>query len=147
MHEKEINKLLLEQMPDIMYHGCSNKHFTIENFKEKIRIFNTLDEYIEYEHMMDISQSIPRLKSKGRTNLDAAFHGIYFTPNYENAYKVSELLENSSIYTYIKNDYLGDSNLIKKLNILDEKMTNLKKQHEIKSLNREMLDLYKTYLD
>lgn len=67
--------------------------------------------------------------------------------NYENAYKVSELLENSNIYTYIKNDYLGDSNLIKKLNILDEKMTDLKKEHEIKSLNREMLDLYKTYLD
>jgi len=67
--------------------------------------------------------------------------------NYENAYKVSELLENSNIYTYIKNDYLGDSNLIKKLNILDEKMTNLKKEHEIKSLNREMLDLYKAYLD
>lgn len=67
--------------------------------------------------------------------------------NYENAYKVSELLENSNIYTYIKNDYLGDSNLIKKLNILDEKMMDLKKEHEIKSLNREMLDLYKTYLD
>lgn len=67
--------------------------------------------------------------------------------NYENAYKVSELLENSNIYTYIKNDYLGDTNLIKKLNILDEKMTNLKKEHEIKSLNREMLDLYKAYLD
>ena len=67
--------------------------------------------------------------------------------NYENAYKVSELLENSNIYTYIKNDYLGDSNLIKKLNILDEKMTDLKKEHEIKSLNREMLDLYKAYLD
>ena len=67
--------------------------------------------------------------------------------NYENAYKVSELLENSNIYTYIKNDYLGDTNLIKKLNILDEKMTDLKKEHEIKSLNREMLDLYKTYLD
>lgn len=67
--------------------------------------------------------------------------------NYENAYKVSELLENSNIYTYIKNDYLEDSNLIKKLNILDEKMTDLKKEHEIKSLNREMLDLYKTYLD
>lgn len=67
--------------------------------------------------------------------------------NYENAYKVSELLENSNIYTYIKNDYLGDTNLIKKLNILDEKMSNLKKEHEIKSLNREMLDLYKAYLD
>lgn len=67
--------------------------------------------------------------------------------NYENAYKVSELLENSNIYTYIKNDYLGDTNLIKKLNILDEKMTDLKKEHEIKSLNREMLDLYKAYLD
>ena len=67
--------------------------------------------------------------------------------NYENAYKVSELLENSNIYTYIKNDYLGDANLIKKLNILDEKMMDLKKENEIKSLNREMLDLYKTYLD
>jgi len=67
--------------------------------------------------------------------------------NYENAYKVSELLENSNIYTYIKNDYLGDTNLIKKLNILDEKMIDLKKEFEIKSLNREMLDLYKTYLD
>lgn len=67
--------------------------------------------------------------------------------NYENAYKVSELLENKNIYTYIKNDYLGDTNLIKKLNILDEKMIDLKKEYEIKSLNREMLDLYKTYLD
>ena len=87
MHEKEMNTLLLKQMPNIMYHGCANKNFTIENFKEKIKIFNSLDEYIEYEHMIDIPKTAPRLKSKGRTNLDAAFHGIYFTPNYENAYK------------------------------------------------------------
>ena len=28
-----------------------------------------------------------------------------------------------------------------------DEMTDLKKEHEIKSLNKEMLDLYKTYLD
>lgn len=89
MHEKEkeINTLLLQQMPEIMYHGCSNKNFTIDDFKNRIRIFDTLNEYIKYEHSIDISNSKPRLKSKGRTNLDAAFHGIYFTPSYENAYK------------------------------------------------------------
>ena len=67
--------------------------------------------------------------------------------NYENAYKMSKFLEDNKIYTYIKNDYLGDTSLIRKLNILDEKMIDLKKEHEIKSLNREMLDLYKGYLD
>lgn len=67
--------------------------------------------------------------------------------NYENAYKVSELLEDNTIYTYIKTDYIGDTELVKKINILDEKMTNLKKESEIKSLNREMLDLYRAYLD
>ena len=67
--------------------------------------------------------------------------------NYENAYKVSEMLEDGKIYTYIKNDYISDTELIKKINILDKKMNDLKKESEIKSLNREMLDLYKTYLD
>ena len=89
MHEKEIeiNTLFLQQMPEIMYHGSTGKNYTIHNFKEKIKIFNTLDEYIEYERTIKKNQSTSYLNSKGRTNLDAAFHGIYFTPSYDSAYK------------------------------------------------------------
>lgn len=67
--------------------------------------------------------------------------------NYENAYKVSEILKNNDIYTYIKSDYLNDTDIVKKINILGEKMISLNKESEIKSLNREMLDLYQNYLD
>ena len=67
--------------------------------------------------------------------------------NYENAYKMSELLENEKIYTFIKNDYIGDNDLVDKLKILDKKVTNLKKESEIKEISLKMLDLYKTYLD
>ena len=71
--------------------------------------------------------------------------GVYI--NYENAYKYSKLLENNKIYTYIKNDYLSNNDVVKKLNILDNKMVDLKKESEMRSLNREMLDLYREYLN
>lgn len=67
--------------------------------------------------------------------------------NYENANKVSRLLENENIYTYIKNDYLSDTSIVKKIGILDNKLSLLNKESEIKDINKKMLELYKSFLN
>lgn len=88
--EQEINQYLLENMPSIMYHGSSGIRYTKNDFLDNIRIFNSINEYNEYEsingRIKRKGREIPRI-SFGRTNLDAAFHGLYLTPDYDEAYK------------------------------------------------------------
>ena len=90
MQEEKINQILFKQMPTIMYHGCVGNSFTLDNFKNKIKIFDDINEYNTYEKEHLIQETMKRKivrQSCGRTNLDAAYHGFYLTPSYEEAYK------------------------------------------------------------
>jgi len=70
--------------------------------------------------------------------------GIFI--NYENAHKVSKILENDNIYTYIKNEYISDNSIINKIKILDNKLISSEKEGEIKDLTQKMLEIYQNFL-
>lgn len=88
--EKYINSLLLQALPNIMYHGTSGIKYQKETVLDTIKIFNTVEEYNKYESINGTTIKkgipIPRI-SCGRTNLDAAFHGFYLTADYDTAYE------------------------------------------------------------
>ena len=60
---------------------------------------------------------------------------------YENAMRLSELLEEEGIYTYIKNDYISDSELLNKISNLDKEI--IKNNNLIKEKNIQILKLLK----
>ena len=67
--------------------------------------------------------------------------GAYY--NLDTANKMKKLFENENIYTYIKNDYLGNSEVIDKIKILDNKILNEDNYNIIKENNKKILDLLK----
>ena len=102
--EKEINRLLLEHMPDTMYHGSIGRRYTYENFSELVKIFNSIDEYNEYEESLNLDKKEffrPRT-SFGRTNLDAAYHGFYLSPDRDSAYRWADKFKNGGQILVIK---------------------------------------------
>ena len=62
---------------------------------------------------------------------------------YENALLLSEQLENEGIYTYIKNDYLSDNELLKIINTLDKDIVH--DNRLLKEKNKEIINLLKKY--
>lgn len=66
---KKINKLL-GKLPRYMYHARRGISKSKEEIYSDIKIYNSYDEI----------KKISRFKTKGRTNLDFAFHGFYLTP-------------------------------------------------------------------
>ena len=67
--------------------------------------------------------------------------GAYF--NLDTAKKMQKFFENENIYTYIKNDYLGNSEIIDKIIELDNKIFNDDNYETIVDNNNEILDLLK----
>ena len=63
--------------------------------------------------------------------------------NIETANKMKKYFENNNLYTYIKNDYLSDTDLINDIKELDSKIINEKDYSEINKLNNEILSLLK----
>lgn len=64
---------------------------------------------------------------------------------YENALLLSQKLEEEGIYTYIKNDYISDSSLIKKISDLDKEV--IQNNTLIKEKNEEILNLLKKHFN
>ena len=60
------------------------------------------------------------------------------------ARKMQKILEKENIYTYIKNDYLGDSKVINEINKLDDRIYEEENYNKIKEINKEILNLLKT---
>ena len=102
----------------LQYGSFINKEVMNENVKK-------LDHYLVYEH-------------------DDKFY-VYigaFT-RIDTALKMQTIFKNENIYTYIKNDYLGNSDVINEIGKLDEQIYNEKNITKIKEINNDILILLK----
>jgi len=61
----------------------------------------------------------------------------------ENASKVSKILEMNNLYTYIKNDYLGSSEVIKEIENLEKGMMEEDDNQKILEINHKILEILK----
>lgn len=102
----------------LQYGSFINKEVMQENIKG-------LEDYIVYEHDNKYYVHVGVF-----TKLDTAF-------------KVQKILEEEKIYTYLKNDYLSDSDLINKINELDSDLSEEDNINKIKEINKEIIKLVK----
>ncbi len=102
----------------LQYASFINKDVMNENIKK-------LDDYIIYEH-------------------DDKYYvhvGAYY--NLDTALKMQKYFENKNIYTYIKNDYISDSDIINKIKEVDNNILNEKDDNKIINLNKKILNILK----
>lgn len=59
------------------------------------------------------------------------------------AQKVSKIFENQGLYTYIKNDYLGNSEVIKRISELEKNIFEEEDNVKISAINNKILDILK----
>ena len=102
----------------LQYGSFINKEVMNENIKR-------LDDYIIYEH----------------DDKYYVYVGAYI--NLDTANKMKKYFENENIYTYIKNDYIGNSDVINKVKELDKKILNEDNQELIIENNKKILNLLK----
>ena len=69
------------------------------------------------------------------------FVGAY--TNLENAYIMQKELEERGIFTYLKNDYYGNSDKLSKIEELEHKLIETEKYEEKEKLNKEILEILK----
>ena len=85
--EEKINDTIFNRIKKsnlTWYHATTNVDINKDNYLEKILIFDSLDDYANYERVNDcyVYDKLGRKRfyeSRGRINLDAAFHGFYLT--------------------------------------------------------------------
>ena len=102
----------------LQYASFINKDVMNENIKK-------LDDYIIYEH-------------------DDKYYvhvGAYY--NLDTALKMQKYFENKNIYTYIKNDYISDFDIINKIKEVDNNILNEKDDNKIINLNKKILNILK----
>lgn len=102
----------------LQYGSYINQNVMNENIKK-------LDNYISYE-------------DDGKYYV---FLGCF--TDLSNAKKMSKILENKNIYTYIKNDYLGNSEVVNKIKDLEKNIMENDDIKEISNINDEILNLLK----
>lgn len=102
----------------LQYGSYINREVMNENIKK-------LNDYIIYEH-----------DNKYYVHLGA------FT-RLNTALKMQKIFEKENIYTYIKNDYLGNSDVINDINKLDDRLYEEENINRIKEINKEILNLLK----
>lgn len=102
----------------LQYGSFINKNVMNENIKN-------LDNYLFYEH----------------DDKYYVYLGAYF--NIDTARKMQKFFENENIYTYIKNDYIGDSEVISKIKDVDNKILNEDNYEKIINYNKEILNILK----
>lgn len=59
--------------------------------------------------------------------------------NLENAKKVSKILKDENIFTYIKNDYIGNSEIIRKVNEWEKNIQEEEDSNKILEINNQIL--------
>ena len=69
------------------------------------------------------------------------FVGAY--TNLENAYIMQKEMEERGIFTYLKNDYYGNSDKLSKIEELEHKLIETEKYEEKEKLNKEILEILK----
>jgi hypothetical protein len=102
----------------LQYGSFINKDVMNENIKK-------LNDYIVYEH-------------------DDKYYvhvGAYI--NIDTAIKMQKFFENENIYTYIKNDYIGNSEVINKIKEVDKEILNEDNYEKIIENNKIILNLLK----
>ena len=62
----------------------------------------------------------------------------------ENANILSKLFENNGVYTYIKNDYIGNTEIINKILKLDKEMQEESDSNRIYEINKKILNILKS---
>ena len=102
----------------LQYAVFNNKEVMNENITK-------LDDYIIYE--VD--------------NKYYVYLGIY--SSLDTALKVKKILDNMGVYTYIKNDYITDTSLIKIINDHDTLVLEEKDINKVLEINKKNLDLIK----
>ena len=102
----------------LQYASFINKEVMNENIKK-------LDNYIIYEH----------------GNKYYVHIGIF--TKLDTAKKMQKIFEEDNIYSYIKNDYLSNSDLVNKINELDNSLLEEENINKIKEINNKILDLVK----
>ena len=102
----------------LQYGTFINKDVMMDNIKK-------LDNYLIYE-----------LDDKYYVHL-----GVF--TKYDTALKMQKIFEQDNIYTYLKNDYLSNMDLINQINELDEEIFNEKNVNKIKNINNEILNIVK----
>ena len=115
-YKEEVTSIMDGNIYLLQYGSYINSLVMEENIKE-------LDNYITY------------------VDDDKYYVFVGASTSYENAYLLSKILEGDGIYTYIKNDYISDSKLIEKINIIDKEI--VKDNHVILDANKEILNLLK----
>lgn len=102
----------------LQYGSYISKNIMEENIKK-------LDDYFVYEE----------------DNKYYVFLGAY--TKLDNANKVSKILEKNNLYTYIKNDYLGNSDVISEIEKLEIKIMEEDDHNKILKINKEILEILK----
>ena len=102
----------------LQYGSFINREVMNENIKK-------LEDYIVYEHD------------------DKYYVHVGAFTRLNTARKYQKILEEDNIYTYIKNDYLGNSDLISQINDLDNSLFEEKNTNRIKEINQKILNLLK----
>ena len=102
----------------LQYASFINKDVMNENIRR-------LDDYIIYEH----------------DNKYYVHVGAYI--NIDTAKKMQEYFKSKNIYTYLKNDYISDSDIISKIKEIDEKILNEKDYKNLIKYNKKILDILK----
>lgn len=101
-------------------------------------------QYGVYVNMDVLNNNVKNLKDYIIVN-DYEKYYVYlgvFT-NYDNALKVSKILEDDKKYTFIKNDYIENDELVNKLGEIDQKLLLTDNISEINKLVKETLNIYK----
>ena len=80
------------------------------------------------------------------SEMDEKFY-VYLaiTSNYDNALKIKNMYEEKEIHSFIRSDYVNNSELLEKLNEYDEKIILLNKEEEIQSVMKEVLTDYENF--
>ncbi len=104
-------------------------------------------QYGSYINKEVLNENIKKLEDYIISYRDDKYYvyvGAYI--NLDTANKMKEYFEQDNIYTYIKNDYISNSDVIDRINELDQEVLNEKNFNKIKKINKEILDLIKKYV-
>ena len=101
-------------------------------------------QYATFTNKEVMNDNIKKLDSYIIYDVDNKYYvhlGIY--ANLDTALKVKKILDNMGVYTYIKNDYITDTSLIKIINDHDKLVLEEKDINKVLEINKKNLDLIK----
>ena len=89
-----------------------------------------------------MEQNVKELDNYLITEEDGKFYvyvGAFI--NLENAHKMQKIYENKNIYTYLKNDYIGDNKIIETISKLEKEVK--ESDMDLVKINKEIINILK----